>query len=316
MDASIQVYQTLGLRILSLTASPSILSLLGLTFITEFIVPSFFLTSNAGSVGSQILEATLIVLVGLLAAVPILLLGTAYSTGITISLVSEFLLGEIPSDSNAIDAGRKTLLSMFKLIILQSLILLVPIFASVGFWMLSASTAKPGSADVDTSAGFAVLGILIALACFIMVPIVLARFSICPQIIMFENLKPLQSFKRSGELLRGAQYIVSGYSTLISIVFLIGFLFILVLPGAIIGFELFDLDGRFNELIAVPTLGSIIAKIFQYLPNFLTVWILVPMWTTVTTILYYDRRARYDGLDIEMVARQQRIKSHASRFEL
>jgi hypothetical protein len=45
-------------------------------------------------------------------------------------------------------------------------------------------------------------------------------------------------------------------------------------------------------------------------------WVLIPVWCTTTTILYFERRIRLEGYDIELLARDMVRSRKESRFEL
>jgi hypothetical protein len=52
------------------------------------------------------------------------------------------------------------------------------------------------------------------------------------------------------------------------------------------------------------------------LPYYLAIWTLIPVWATTLTVIYYERRIRLEGFDIEAMASQIKTDDRASRFNV
>ena len=46
----------------------------------------------------------------------------------------------------------------------------------------------------------------------------------------------------------------------------------------------------------------IVEGVVGLLPYFLSLWVTIPVWAVTVTIIYYERRVRLEGYDIEALA--------------
>jgi hypothetical protein len=62
--------------------------------------------------------------------------------------------------------------------------------------------------------------------------------------------------------------------------------------------------------------SPVLVEALGVLPYFLVIWTLMPLWAIATTIIYYDRRIRLEGYDIEALAEDVWRADRSRRFEL
>jgi len=65
-----------------------------------------------------------------------------------------------------------------------------------------------------------------------------------------------------------------------------------------------------------PYVGVILQKVLELFPLFLAIWIIIPVWCTTTTLLYYERRIRLEGYDILALAQEVWRADRQSRFQV
>jgi hypothetical protein len=52
-------------------------------------------------------------------------------------------------------------------------------------------------------------------------------------------------------------------------------------------------------------------RAFDLIPPFLIIWTLLPVWASVITIVYYERKIRLEGYDIDVLASEISRSSRA-----
>jgi hypothetical protein len=94
--------------------------------------------------------------------------------------------------------------------------------------------------------------------------------------------------------------------------------FLSLLVGAgLMGFlSLIGFETRVASALDNLPYGGLVAKAVGLVPLFLWVWTLVPIWATTIAIIYYERRIRLEGYDIEALAADVWRTSRQTRFEL
>ena len=109
---------------------------------------------------------------------------------------------------------------------------------------------------------------------------------------------------------------VSGYGNAWAILFLFGFLILFVYGGIYITLDTLGIPGHLSSWLSNSPFHDLGVQTLNSLPWFLTLWTLVPVWCTSATLLYYDRRTRAEGYDIEMLAKDMTPNVKQNRFEL
>lgn len=320
IDLSIRVYQSLGWPILKATASAAVFMFAGLAFLFDFVFPMFGVTSNASDINVQVGEAVLVVILAICVAAPISLLGLSYATGVIVKFVADYMNGSIPDPDAARRAGQTTLWRLFGVHLFELVVGWAGVLLSIGLLMVSAvinSTANQNdasSADLSAlAAGLAIFGFIIG---FLWLAIVLSRHALTPAIAVIEQAKPMAAAKRSAQLLKAFGSHPSGYGVLFTLICVILILLLLVWPGISAGTAMLSMEDRLESAIGIPYVGSVLIFVVRMAPLYLTVWVLAPVWCATTTILYYERRVRVEGYDVQALAKDAHRHQKSTRFEL
>jgi hypothetical protein len=308
MDSAVGAYQACGKMILRYTAVPTLLSLAAVAFVFSYVLPSFMHTSNAHDVKVQVGEAIFNIALGLFVAAPLFVLGLCYSGAFVTSVVSDFMVGSVPDPEAAAAKAKALVPRLVGLALLEAATSCAGLIVSAG--LLIASALK--NSDELTSA-LGLMAFFVGLCTF---PIVLCRHALNVPIAVIENAKPLASVKRSVQLLKAYGYQVSGYNTTVGMLILAVFLSLFIAGGINGILSLLNAEGYLESLLAGSSFHDLVIQSVQYLPWFLVIWTVVPVWCTTATILYYERRTRLEGYDIEALALDIRQHAKQNRFEL
>ena len=133
---------------------------------------------------------------------------------------------------------------------------------------------------------------------------------------MLEGLKPREAARRSVALMKGIGPIQSGYGnvwTLYVVLFFVSLLVGLGLNGAL---GMLGFPDRFASHLDNLPYGGLLVEGLRLIPLFLWVWTIVPVWSVTITIIYYERRIRLEGYDIEALAADVWRTDRQNRFEL
>lgn len=315
IDSSFRLYQRLGLTFLRLSVVPTLLCVAALAFVNAYVVPELIYgQSNDFTVYIEQLVA------GILLAVfiggPLFLSGVAYTTAIAVSLVSDDLVGNVPSPQSAEQVARasmpRLLVTMIKELVLSLGGFTVAVLILIGGMALGRVTP-----DSDVWAGvvsfIGVIGLLAGL--WIAVAIVIRDSAVAPAVVL-ENLGAKAAGKRSRQLLGKDRVHGAGTRAAWNAYMLLGLIVLLFQSSIEIFLSLIgvaDWAGR-------ATMGSLIRPLLlqaiELLPTFLTIWIVLPVWATIVTVIYFDRRVRLEGFDVDVLARNLARNATGSRYQL
>lgn len=315
LDMALAVYQSAGWQILRTTALPTVLCLACVAFILNYVLPSFGMTSDAENVKAQVGEAAWTLTIAMGVGGPLFLLGLAISSGIVISLVADFMLGRVPNTKSAVQAGMRSLKGLFALCMYELLIGWSGVLGATVLMMISAVLPQNGTNDA-LAALFTGIGVFGYAFGWITLPLVLLRHALAPAAVVLEGAKPFQAARRSIALMRGSHWQPSGYGTGWLLLATLGILLLLLLPGMALSLQALGLSSDVRLFSDIPFLSQAIAQALGLLPYFLAIWTLVPVWCAGVTILYFERRIRLEGYDIEALAQDAWMADRSSRFEL
>lgn len=317
IDLAFRVYRTLGWQILRQTAVPSLFTLGGLAFCTEVVLPMLSVTKNPGDIGAQVWEALLTICIAFLVALPISLIGFAYTSGVVCKLVSDYVLGTIPDPKGASRAGGRLLWPLMKLHFVEMLYSLSGIVCATLLLLLSAYMESSNSGNLAVAGAVSALAIFAFMIGFFVFVLVAARHSLTPPILVLEGETRIRkAIKRSVGLLRSTSSHPSGYGTFGFLALILPVIALILFPGFGALLSIVDLPTILRQSISIPLAAEAISGILRLLPAYLFVWVTVPIWTTTITILYYERRIRLEGLDIEILAQDIVRSRNESRFIL
>jgi hypothetical protein len=287
-----------------------------LVFVLDYVLPNFFSTRSPEDVSAQVGEALITLAIGFGVAAPLFLLGISYASAVTVGIVSDQVLGTVPDQAAAHRKARSAMRGLFGLTLYQLLVGWAGVLAGVLLLMLSGLMPEsPGDSGV-LSVLTVVLAIMALIAGAMVLPFALVRHAIAVPAAVIERLGPMDSVKRSVALMKGTGWHPSGYGAAWMLLTVVGLLLLLLTAGVATSLAILEGADRIRVLGELPVLGALAQKALELLPWFLTIWSLVPLWCTTTTVLYYDRRVRLEGYDIATLAQDAWRLDGTSRFEL
>lgn len=316
IDTSIRVYQQLGWTFLRATILPTFFAVSAIAFVKSYILPSLFSTSDAGNLTTQFSEVAFAVGLAIFVGGPLLVVGVSASTAIVTQLVSDYMIGNVPTADGALRTAFRTLGSLVKVHFWE---LLLSGSGLIGALALSALSSLIDRATVNENA---LAGIVALLAIGSMIVggfiflVVVSRHALAAPAAVLENLEPRAAAKRSVQLMKGQGPIISGYGNVWGL-YIVLLVVSIVANVSIYGFlSMVGFPSRFESYFDNLPMGGLVIEALGLVPMFLWVWTLVPVWAVTVTIIYYERRIRLEGYDIEALAGDVWRSDRQNRFEL
>ncbi|MDX2064141.1 MAG: hypothetical protein SFX74_00205 [Fimbriimonadaceae bacterium] len=313
-DLAIVAYRAIARDVLPRAVFPAALSAIAINFTISFVFPALWQTNNPDQVGLQILEFIGVIALGLVVAFPLFAFGVAWCAGMTTRMVAAWLQGK-EWDGNAVEretlrnAGPSMLNVVFAGLHASSGLLICVLLLIVSGLIAEFLPQTRGTAGV--LATVAVSGLWLGGLLF---AYLVARLSLAIPAAIVENLRPKDARARSAQLMRREGILPSGYNSAVGQWFLasfvllalaLGFSTILQLVGGVMGLEAFVDRSLFGAILGA-TLGA--------LPWLLGFWLLIPGLATGLTVLYFERRVRMEGYDIEQLAND--LHDRRRRFDV
>ena len=301
IDLATRCYQVLAKPVLRLTILPMLFCYAGLIFLQTFILPQLFETRSE-AISGQVAEVMVAYCIALVVALPLFVVGLAYSSGLTVRLVSDFILGnevDIEKAKVAASTSGKVMIKLLYGVFFRA----AGVLLAAG--LLIVASAYLESIGLEDNAVFLLASMASIGAIFVgllAVPIVLNMYALVPQVAVVENLSGKEAFKRSQHLMKSVRYHGSASSTTVAtwIVCFFVFLGLNLGFGAILG--LINFASSIQSTLQLGSLSTVLVSALEMLPTFLALWLIAPIWSTATTILYFDRRVRLEALDIWLLA--------------
>lgn len=300
-DLSLRVYRTLGWRILSASLVPSLFSLAGVAFLFQYVLPGFASTSQGTSSSGQVVEAAINVLLAVFVAGPLFLIGVSLCTTYIAPLVSDFMHGLPPNVKVAREAQWKSAPRMLWLSLRESLLCTSGLIAGGLFLFLAYASTSWTSSDNAAAGLLVVFGILALCAGTVVVLFVISIHAIIAPISALEGLDGKHAGKRSKELMKARPYQGSGYEAIWSLYLLMILLAVILGAGTAAAASTVGVTNWAGAL-DIRGLRPVVEGAADLLPYYLSLWVIVPVWAVTTTIVYFERRVRLEGYDIEALA--------------
>lgn len=314
-DAALRAYRSLGGHCLRLTAVPALFATAAIYFLIAFVFPLFTQTSDANNIRTQVLEAVMVLALAVGVALPLIIFAVSFASAVISALVADFMVGNLPNPEEARANAVKSLGKIFKFGLREALYGSGGILIGALLLMLSALIGGTNTSD-DTAGLVAGIGIFGLIAGFLLMPIIYGFECLAVPIMLVEGLGVAAAAKRSRALMKpmgrqpgGLQYVFNAYS----MIFLL-LIFLALGISAAVGFGALVESGA--GALSVVEGNEVLAQLMDIVPVFLAIWFLVPIWATMTTILYFERRVRLEGYDIETLGRDVGRSHKTNRFEL
>ncbi len=302
LDTALRVYQRLGLSFLRMTVAPALLCLASVGFVQNYVLPGLFLTKSNGSPLELVGDVSGALGMAVFVGGPLFLLGISYSSTLVVHLVSAYMTGRTPDPEQAAISARGLLPRMFVVSLKELCMATAGIVASTAIMGLGgymSSVTPDSNAGAGIVAAVGVFGMLVGILWFLYV---LACDALVAPIAVIEGLGARQAGKRSRELLKRAGYHPAGTGTIWSLYFLLAFISAVLSAGIYSFSEILNLPQRLAGLLSFIPGEQLFQRAFDLIPSFIVIWTLAPVWATVITIVYYERKIRLEGFDIDVLA--------------
>lgn len=316
IDTAIRAYQTMGWTFLKISAWPSLICLAAWVFFFRYVFPLYFVTHHAGSESGQLWEAVATTGLAVFVAAPLFFFGASYMCAAVTQLVADFMRGATPSEKAAAARASEILPRLLLLDLREVLVAGSGVFAALGLLLLA------GHLGAVTETTDAVAGIVFLLACLgfgvggLMILWVVTRHALAPAILVLEDLRVGEAAKRSSQLMKPDAFRVGGVGAVWLLYLLMGFLYLFLRGGVGASLHEIGFASAVHHWVASLPFSGLISEAVGLLPQFLVIWMLGPVWAATTTILYFDRRIRLEGYDIDALAEDVWRHQKSHRFEL
>ena len=315
VDTAVGTYQELGPMMLSHTVLPTLLCVAAFAFLSAYVFPTFGVTSHPDQMIAQVGEVITTALIALVVAGPLFVIGLSYTSAFVTGLVSDAMVGNMPDPSTHLKRARAILPKLVGLTFWEILTSLGGLV--IGGILLMTSAMLSSNIDTNMASGaVAFIAVIAIMVGFLSVPFVLSRHLLAVPVVVLEGLKPRQAIKRSVDLMRRLYHNESGYNSAVSLMFLSLFLGAFLVLGLFFTFSALDLIPFVDARLANSGFHDLAVEGLKVLPWFLMIWTVVPLWCTGATVLYYERRTRLEGYDIEALAQDLWKHAKQNRFEL
>lgn len=321
VDAALRIYQRQGLRMLRLTALPALFCMAALTFLVDYIFPAFASTKNANDLGAQAVEVIFTVLLGLFLAGPLFLTGLTYASSLVVRLTSDDLEGVATDEAAALRHARaslpRLLVQNLKEVLLSSSGVLIAVAIMLGGSLLTTITPE----DSPTAGIVAVIGFVgLALGAILFLFVVSLDALVVP-VTVIEGQKGKAVAKRSRSLLSTPKHrtfgtpVGSGFGPVWNVYLASLFIFFATYFTLQSLYSLLDIQVRVTSWIGTSILKTLVLVAIEMVPMFLSIWLVIPIWATAITVIYYERRVRMEGYDILKLS-EAIEEGRASRFNV
>jgi len=315
LDAGIRNYQLLGRTFLKVSALPTLFCLAAVAFVSEFIGPNLFTTNNPNQWSAQVGEVAIQLILALFVGGPLFLIGASMCTASVCSLTADSFIGDVPSEAAAIQASRRVLPTLMRVHLKELLLALSGFIVSVLLLFLSAWLSNVTSQDALWTGVVAFVGVVGMMAGFVVLLWVISIHALASPIAVIEGKGAKLAGKRSAELMGGRYPIPSGNSAVWNLYSLLLLVWIVLGTTDAIVFGTFDVGTRVGELLSAIPFAGFLERAIEYIGTYLTLWLTMPLWASVITVIYFERRIRLEGFDVETLAADAG-RDKTSRFQL
>jgi len=315
LDASLRVYQRLGLTFLRHSIMPTLLCVASVAFVQNYVLPELIegsATEFTAYLGELVAGLVLAVFVG----GPLFLTGMSYTTAMVVSMVSDDMVGNSPNPEAAQETAFKAMPRLLLTAVRELVFSLTGVLAAtlvmiLGMWIERNTPESSAWAGIVALVGVLALGVggLVFLW-------VLGRDAAVAPAVVLEGLGFRDAGKRSKLLMGkdkvhgvGTRAVWNGYI----LVAFIGLVLMLSLAAVI---SLSGIDAWIGHALAGSMLRPLILQLLYLAPPFLAIWLVLPLWATIVTVTYFDRRIRLEGFDVEVLSRNIASNSQSGRYQL
>lgn len=305
LDLTTKAYREIGMRVLGPTFSAATLVYIAFMMMTQLVLPQLFTTKNPTNVYGQVAEVVTTVALGLLTALPIVIIGLSVIVTHSVHATSDFIA------NRSVHAGERQVRAdqdLYRSMKLMGRTLLLACSGLLGTLALLLVSALLNDRFENLSAaagGIAVLAALVSLAAFLYV---MVRHSLAPASALLEGLSTKQAAKRSVQLIRAYRGAGSGDDTILRLGFTL-VLLALCSWGGIAGiYSLLGVMPWLQSVLGRHWWGEVAIALVSGLPYLLAFWVMAPVFSVGSTLVYFERRIRLEGYDISLLHQELALK--------
>jgi hypothetical protein len=173
----------------------------------------------------------------------------------------------------------------------------------IGCGLLFASWAMSRSARTDdTTVGLVLmLGVVAVIAGSVGALLLASMHALVAPITAIEGVGAIQAARRSRQLMKNRQYHGRGYDRVWSLYMLLGFIALVMMLGSRVLWELAGAD-KWADQLELQAFKPVVDTFLALAPPYMALLVTIPVWAVTVTIIYFERRVRLEGYDIEALA--------------
>lgn len=308
VDLTTDLYRRLLGELWPKMLGPSLLIFASVVFLFTFIFPGLFQASAGASETQQTAEVLIALGLGVLVCTPMAVGGMATATYHCVKAATRVIMGSPEEETGLADLAAfvRSYIAHLHLIILPPVISLLAFFGS--------SRVGEGTTQEDALAVFLTTVGAFALATSVVVFLVfLGRTLLLGPVMILEGSRGKNALARSRYLISNRPFSPNVVGPMVGVLF--ACLLILIVLGVglqvILSLALTAATGLQGQL------GPGVSLFFQVvsaLPYLGGIMLVLPLWGIVSTVVYFDRRVRFELLDVRMMAEDLRAGTRRTRL--
>ncbi len=316
IDTALSVIRRHGLTFLRLTAVPTIVCVAALVFVLGYTIPSLTETNDPNSTIVQLEEAIFAISLTLFVGAPVFLLGSIYGFTVVARLASNAVLGRTVDPQEAEVYARANMLRLFAAGLFEMFVCLSGELVG-GALMLIAGALTRFTPDSSGTSGIVMLvGILTMFGGLVVSAYILIRRTLVLPVAVIEEVGVRRAAKRCSGLMKRVGFHSDGGGTATAIYVLMAIVSVVVGLGLTIVIGIVGLSDLIKQLSDSTAIQTLLSTFCDLVPVFFVLWLLIPFWATTVVVLYYERRVRIEGFDIEQLAEEIGRDGRTSRFDV
>lgn len=299
LDLTTKAFREVGARVLRPTFGAAVLVYIAFMMMTQLLLPQLFYTKNPGNVFAQVGEVATAVVLGLTTALPIIVVGLSLIVTHSVHAVSDFMAGRIVHEVERQKRADRDLFRSIRLILRSLLLGFSGVLGTLALLLLSALLDQSANSDLAAlSAGVAVFSGVVSFGVFVYVMI---RHSLAPAALLLENLDPKGAARRSVQLLKGYRGAGAGDDSVVALSFIITLLALFLWGGIAFIYNITGVLQWLSAIVGRFWWGEVVVSLVSGIPYLIGFWLMVPIWSVGCTVIFYERRIRLEGYDIELL---------------
>lgn len=298
MDLTTKAFREVALRILRPTFSAATLVYIAFMMMTQLILPQLLTTKTPESIYGQVLEVTTTVLLGLLTALPIVVIGLSIIVTHSVHATADFISNRIVHEVERQDRSDRDLTKTMKLLgrtmLLSCSGCLVTLALLLGSAMLSDIVSNLSAA----AGGIAVIAGIVSVGVFFYIMI---RHSLAAAAMLLEGVTVKHAAKRSVQLLRAYRGAGSGDDSILALGAAMVLLGLCFWGGIAAIYGILDVIPWLQALVGRQWWGEVAIALAAGLPYLFLFWVMAPIFTIGSTLVFFERKIRLEGYDISLL---------------